>query len=176
LDLYLDDSVPFLLPEDEAGFTAVRPYFLSTRGKPEVEQSKPVKRTGPSHTMQMGSTRSDLFAIMQLRTERDRGTFPMKRHLEGDRFRVMLYTPLHINQYRRHMVPGLSYLSLSIICSMPALDKGPSGIGLLRQNGNLYDIYFPMPFLQKARQQLKERVELPFKRQYPKMFPKVPSN
>jgi len=173
LDLYLDDSIPILLPEGEAGFTAARPYFLYTRGKAEVEQSKPA---GPFYSIGSGSPESELFAIMTLRTERDRRTFPMKRHLEGDRFRVTLSAPLRISQYRKHALPGLSYVSLDIGCSLPVPEKGPAGVGILREDGSLHDVSFTVPFMQRSKRQLKERVELPFKRQYPKMFPNVPSN
>lgn len=176
LDLYLDESVPILLPEGEAGFIAARPYFLYARGRAEVEQSKPVKSAGSPYTMRSGSTESELFAIRELKTERERRTFPMKRHLEGDKFRVTSYGPLHINQYRKYIVPGLSYLSLEVICSLSAPDKGSTGVAVITGSGKTYDVFFPVPFLQQARQQLKERVELPFKRQYPKMFPNVPSN
>ncbi|WHZ15996.1 MAG: hypothetical protein OJF52_002844 [Nitrospira sp.] len=176
LDLYLDDSVPILLPEGEAGSIAVRPHFLYSRGKTEVEQSKPVKRPGPSYTLQMGSARSELFAIRELRTEREQRTFPMKRLLEGNLFRVSLSTPLHIYQYRKHVFPGVSYLSLDLGCSLPVPEKGPAGVAILREDGSLYDISFTVPFMQRAQRQLQERVVLPFKRQFPKMYPNIPGN
>jgi hypothetical protein len=175
LDLYLDDSVPILLPEGEAGFIAVRPFFLYVRGKAEVEQSKP-KPAGQSYTLQMGSTRSELFAIRELKTEHDRKTFPIKRPLEGDRFRVTLISPLRIYQYRKHAFPGLSYLSLNLGCSLPVPEKGPAGVAILREVGTLYDISFTVPFMQRAQRQLQERVVLPFKRQFPKMYPNMPGN
>ena len=117
-----------------------------------------------------------MFAIKELKSERERRTFPIKRHLEGDRYRITLSAPLYINQYRKNALPGLSYLSLTLGCSLPVPEKGPAGVAIVREDGSLYDISFTVPFMQRAQRQLKDRVELPFKRQYPKMFPNVLSN
>jgi len=174
LDLYLDDTVPVLFPEGESGFSSsYLGYFLSTRGRKEVEQSTSVR---PSYTMRSGSFDSELFAVMELRTERERRTFPIKRHLNGDQFRVTLNGPLDIDQYRKHVVPGLSYLSLGVVCGLPVPDKGPGGVAVVRIGGSTHDILFPVPFLKRVQRQVRERVELPFERQYPKMFPKSQGN
>ena len=171
LDLYLDDAVPVLLPEGEAGFNSqYLGYFLYTRGKPEVEQSKSARA---SYVQRGEASESEVFAIMELRTERERKTFPMKRHLQGDKFRVTLNTPLDITQFRKQVVPGLSYLSLLVSCSMPGPDKGPAGVAVVRADGRLYDISFTVPFLQRAKRQVRELVDLPFERQFPKIYPKA---
>lgn len=170
LDLYLDETIPVLFPEGEVGFNShYLGYFLYTRGKPEVEQSRSARM---SYVQRGRASQSEVFAIMELRTERERRTFPVKRHLGGDRFRVTLTAPLDITQYRKHIVPGLTYLSLLVTCGLPAPDKGPGGVAVVKIDGNAHDIMFPVPYLERVQRQVRERVELPFERQFPKMFPK----
>lgn len=164
LDIYLDESVPMRLPEGESGFLSLHPglgYSLVPRNKNEPH-------TRPSYISKLFD--AELFAIWDLRTEREQKAVPFKQHLGGDVFRVNL-TGLTFQQYRRHAMTGLSYLSLSVLCSPSSTQKGPVGIALVKTDGIKREIMLPVPFLEQVRRELKERVERPFKCKYPKLYP-----
>lgn len=170
LDLYLNDTVPLRLPEGESGIRGLHPSmgdFLIFRDRKELDQSIASR---PSYM----APDSEVFAIMELRTEGARKTFPVKQHLDGNRFRVALDQPLSFIYYRKHAFPGLSYVSLSLVCGFPRPDRGPSGTALLKIDGTKLDMMFSRQFLEESQRQVREKVELPFERQFPKMFPNVP--
>lgn len=169
-DVYLDDTVPLRFPQGEVGVGGLHPgmgNFLTFKDPREVDQAVAFR---PSYM----ATELEVFAIRELRSEGERKTFPVKQHLDGNRYRVTLFQPLSFIHYRKHAFPGLSYVSLSLICNSPLPDRGPIGVALLKTDGTKLDMLFPRPFLEESRRQVREKVELPFERQFPKMFPNVP--
>jgi len=167
LDIYLDDTVPLRFPQGEVGVRGLHPSmgnFLTFKDPREVDQAVAFR---PSYM----ATDSEVFAIRELRSEGERKTFPVKQHLDGNRYRVTLDQPLSFIHYRKHAFPGLSYLSLSLVCGFPLPDRGLSGVALLKTDGTKLDMMFSRPFLEESQRQVREKVELPFERQFPKMFP-----
>ena len=124
-----------------------------------------------------------LFAIWELSGEREKQRYEdhskalgekVFRHLGGNTYRVGLSAPLTIQAYRKHAFPGLSYFALNIGCmTPPPAERGPVGASIMRKDGERHDILLSREFYERLRRDWKDRHSIPFKRQFPLMYPET---
>ncbi len=168
LDVYIDDATPLVYPEAESGFAGPHArlhYFLL----PPKDKTDRVNWYS-SYSVH-GNT--ELFTIRELKTEREQKAHPFRQRLNGSTFRVGLQSPFVFEQYRRHVLPGLSYIAFSIGCfEPPSPHKGSVGAAIVKTDGTKHEIGLPMPFMDRAFVKWRELVNIPFRCKYPKLYPR----
>lgn len=164
LDVYVDDTVPLLFPETDIGFASLRPglpYFL-------IPKDKSDRNALHSSYSVYGNT--ELFFIREL-SEKEQKRFPHKEHIERNLFRVINRSPFTFSQYRKHALPGVSYIAFNIGCMTPPTGElGPVGISIIKTDRAKHQILLPAQFLSRMSHDWRVRHDIPRKCKHPKFY------
>jgi len=171
MDLYLDDTIPIRLPESESSYLSAHPglgYLLTPKDKADSQYYQ-------SWAMAHGKIfDTELFVIRELKTEGERNQFPDKEHMGGNMFRIRGTTPLHFQQHRKHAMPSFTYVALYTGCEEPSVGNlGPTGIAIIKNDGGKHEILLPAAYTEQVHRQWRERIDIPFRCRYPKLYPGV---
>jgi len=164
LDVYFDEPTPIVFPEAEHGISGSQPqtgYFLTAKDKADR-----VTWFGPYSVYR----NTELFVIREI-PEKERRFFPHKEHLGGNRFRVIARSPFRFDQYRKQLLPGLSYVAFEIGCMKPPKGKFESvAIAILKTDGTKHEVVLPAPFMERVFQDWRVRHDIPRKCKHPKFY------
>ncbi len=171
LDVYLDETTPIMLPEAEHGFSGSQPqtgYFLGLKDKNDR-----IDRWYDAYTLHSGT---EMFFVREL-SEKQLQSVPRKERIRGNLFRIVNRSPLRFDQYRKQVLPELTYVSFNIGCMEPPVGKlGPVGIAVVKTDGAKHEVILPPPFTERVFQDWRERVSIPFRCKYPKLYPREKCN
>jgi hypothetical protein len=166
LDVYFDETTPIVLPEAEHGYSGSKPqvgYFLGTKDKADWV------KWYDSYAV-YGNT--ELFFVREI-SAKEQNYFPHKERIKGNLFRVVNRSPFTFDQYRKHAIPGLSYVAFNIGCMEPPVGKlGSVGFAVVKTDKTKHEVILPAPFMERVFQDWRVRISIPFRCKTPKLYPR----
>jgi hypothetical protein len=160
LDLYIEDTVPLILPEGETGFSWSYPdspwYTAPPYGTPDRQYwSKYLELyRKPGHT--------EWLVTKELKTLLDRWTYRNSKRLEGSYVRTGYQTPVNFLVHRKHALPRYAFITLNVGCGSASRgERGESEVRIEKADGTKHRILLPKTFLIRWYEYWREKHAIP---------------
>lgn len=162
LDVYLDETVPIVLPEGNHGFSGSQPqlgYFLISKDKNDRI---------PWYDSYSVYGNTELYILREV-SEKQIRKVPRNDRIGENLSRIVDRSPFSFDQYRKHAFPGLSYVVFNIGCMEPPAGKlGSVGFAVVKADGSKHQVALSVPFTEHMFQDWRVRHDLPRKCKHPK--------